>query len=58
MLDLMAKTQVYEAVHDRVMEIIPLEIADIWTRNDRKDIEFYLVAVLGIDRQRWDPAEP
>ena len=54
----MAKTQVYEAVHDRIMEIIPLEIADIWTRNDRKDIEFYLVAVLGIDRQRWDPAEP
>ena len=54
----MAKTQFYEAVHDRVMEIIPLEFADIWTRNDRKDIEFYLVAELGIDRQRWDLAEP
>ena len=40
------------------MEIIPLGIADIWTRNDGKDTEFYLVIVLGIDLQRWDLAEP
>ena len=45
-----------KAVHDRVMELIPLGIADIWMRNDWKDAEFYLVTVLGIDRQRWDLA--
>ena len=54
----MAKTQFYEAVRDHVMEIIPLGIADIWTRNDGKDTEFYLVTAHGIERQRWDLAEP
>ena len=35
-----------KAVHDRVMELIPLGIADIWMINDWKDAEFYLVTVL------------
>ena len=47
-----------KAIHDRVMELIPLGIADIWMRNDGEDAEFHLVTVLGIDRQRWDLAAP
>ena len=40
-----------KAVHDRVMELIPLGIADIWMRNDGEDADFLLVTVLGIDQQ-------
>jgi hypothetical protein len=47
-----------KAVHDRVMELIPLGIADIWMRNDGEGTEFLLTTVLGIDRQRWDIAAP
>ena len=35
-----------KAVYDRVMELIPLGIADIWMINDWKDAEFYLVTDL------------
>ena len=41
-----------KAIHDRVMELISLGIADIWIRNNGEDAEFHLVIVLGIDRQR------
>jgi hypothetical protein len=47
-----------KAVHDSVMELIPLGIADIWMRNDGEGTEFLLTTALGIDRQRWDIAAP
>ena len=47
-----------KAVHDRVMELIPLGIADIWMRNDGEGTESLLTTVLGIHRQRGDIAAP
>jgi hypothetical protein len=40
-----------KAVHDRVIELLTLGIADIWMRNDGEDADFLLDTVLGIDRQ-------
>ena len=49
---------IFKAIHDRVMELIPLGIAGIWMRSDGEDAELHLVTVLGIDRQRWDLEAP
>ena len=36
-----------EAVQDRIIELIPHEIANIWTITDGDDTEFHLVTVIG-----------
>ena len=40
------------ALHDRIIELIPHGIANIWMMIDGEDTEFHLATVVGITRQR------